>query len=196
VRARIAVITALVGLLAAALVLPVAASTPGPERTAPDRVRLSIKVRGCDTCTLGLTQLHETGPMWTVRHKRVRNGQVFFNVPATRTHGVLIGIAAPWTTDWDNGARYVVVRYHGFHTGDPVSPSQAAHARGASGCWSGTNREHATLHVRVVRTDGSTIDGQPAIGMRAFTTRTLPTTDAGTDRSRTIVTSYPMCPSR
>lgn len=173
-------------------------TTTGPANagtTAEDKVRITIVVHGCDTCRLGLVQLREGDTsQWSTPTEKVKHGKVVFRVPAERTDGTSIWISAPWTSDYVHGGRYVAVRYGGFEPGDKVGPRQAARARRGSRCWSGTNHDR-TLHVRVVRYDSETIDGQSAVGLRAFASRTLPSTDMQDVSGGTIVTSYPVCPA-
>ena len=151
----------------------VAASTPAASAAAASTT-LTLKIASCEGCVIGLTSVMAADyeDLWSSKEKKVRNGEVTFKVPADRTAGLSIGVAAPW-----EGAvpahTIVAMRYKGYAVGDKVSYADIKTARKASGCWAGTADSAATLKVVVKKV---TVMGNtgPVKGSIAFAKQTQP----------------------
>ena len=162
-------------ILAAALMTAVglvAASSQTAHAAA--NTTLTLKIPNCEGCVIGLTSVMASDyeDLWSSPEKKVKNGEVTFKVPADRTAGLSIGVAAPW-----EGAvpahTIVALRYKGYDVGDKVSYSDIKTAKKASGCWAGTTESAATLKVIVKKV---TVMGNlgPVKGSIAFAKNTQP----------------------
>lgn len=160
-RALVAAV-ALLGLLAISAVgVRVAAGGSDEQVT-----RLTIEASGCDGCRIGILQAVEgRRQVWQTKPRTVTDGRVVFDVPTVRTHGLRISVSAPW----QRSLTYVTsaaVRYRGQAAGEAVDLRTARAQTHASGCWAGTDRARATLHLHArkvpVREAAGTADGTVA----------------------------------
>lgn len=141
------------------LALVVAAlGVPAPGRAAPPTLtpaarhtHLVLQVDGCARCTVTLVQaISGTSIYWHSRAQRVgADGRAVFDVPARRTHGMSFELRVPWESGLTDSVLNVATRYSGQAAGETWTARQAKHARRAFGCWAGTARRRATLHVKL-----------------------------------------------
>jgi hypothetical protein len=182
-------------LLAVGTTLVAGFALAAPAGSAPaEKVRVTIAVHGCDTCSVQAVQADgEAGTLWHTTWKRVdRSGEVTFRVPVSRTRGMVFAIDAPWSTTMD-GTAYVVTRYDGVEAGDRVTSREAARSAAGTWCWAGS-RHARTIEVQVDRFRYEW-QGEQVTGMRAFASPALPTDDAdltGTFEGA-LWTQYPFC---
>ena len=162
-------------ILAAALMTAVGLVAAGSTaNAAPPITTLTLKIPNCEGCVIGLTSVMASDyeDLWSSPERKVLNGEVMFKVPADRTAGLSIGVAAPW-----EGAvpahTIVALRYKGYAVDDKVSYSDIKTAKKASGCWAGTTEPEATLKVIVKKV---TVMGNmgPVKGSIAFAKHTQP----------------------
>lgn len=147
-------------LTATATVAPVPASasasaheTPATSgRSAVGTTSLTLKVRGCDGCTIQPVRAGTTAttPVWRGRTKKVRNGVVHWTVSMRHTVGMSFDIGDPHAVNV-GAMPDIVVAYRGLTVGERVLAGVARHKKRANGCWAGTRRAATTLRVRVER---------------------------------------------
>jgi len=122
-----------------------ASATPAATNT-----RLTLTIASCEGCVVGLTSVlaADYEDLWSSKEKKVKNGEVSFQVPTDRTAGLSIGISPPWEVAVPYET-IVALRYKGYAPGTKISYSDINTAKRASGCWAGTTADTATLKVVV-----------------------------------------------
>ncbi|WP_243060152.1 hypothetical protein [Nocardioides sp. SR21] len=165
-------------------------ATAGPGE---DTVKVTIRLDGCGSCWVGLVHYDDTDAdtYWSPGQKRAQRGRAVFDVPVGKAQGLSISIDATWATAYVHGAQYVVTQYGGFEPGDRVSRHQALHAEEGSRCWVGTDRDR-TIHVKVAK---KRYGSAPEVGLVAWASPTLASTNLGDVHDGTIVTTHPHCPA-
>lgn len=141
----------LVALLLVGLAVPAGRAAPPAAQAAAHRTHLVVKVDGCDRCSVTLVRaISGTSIYWRSRAQRVgADGKAVFDVPARRTHGMSFELRVPWESGLTDSVLNVATRYQGQAPGQPWTAREAKHAKRAFGCWAGTERSNATVHVDV-----------------------------------------------
>jgi len=148
------------------------AGAVGAPSAEPSRTHLTVTVKGCQGCTLRLTQaLDGQQEVWQSKSKKVKDGTASWSVPTGRTHGMSITVLAPW----DGGAGYVptvVFRYAGEEFGSTPTNAVAKTKNRASSCWAGTSEDSVTVPITVRRANATSPSGDRIQTPRAYTSVT------------------------
>lgn len=137
--------------------LPATASDAAPaashhQASKPSRVKLTVQVSGCDTCTVQPISIGPGDNYWSTDKKTVSGGRVTFRVPARRTSGMALMVTEPGPDAFILDAEpYVVMRYEDLPVGRKVTDALASFQDSGLGCWAGTRQKSATLKVVVAR---------------------------------------------
>lgn len=165
-------------LTAAALTAGACAVVPAVEGHAQapvKRTSLTLRVRGCDGCTIQPVRAGNTVaiPEWRGKMKKVRNGSVHWRVSTRHTIGMSFDISDPDAVNV-GAMPDIVVAYRGIAVGDRVPAGVAKHKKRANGCWSGTHKGSITLRVRVERFPATSAFPPPVTGfsIRPYFVRT------------------------
>lgn len=154
---------------------PAAHHAPAQRQAAP-RTDLTLRIRGCDRCTVQLQHAidGEAEHVWTSRQQRVgADHRVVFDLRTARTHGLSFVLRAPWGGD-TGAVPNMVTRYAGHRVGRVVHRVAARHARRAEGCWAGTRAASARLRFQVDRVRARTLEGRPTKAPLVYSRHTLP----------------------
>jgi type 1 fimbria pilin len=137
--------------LFAGLVLGAVAFPLAPAAMAAEQTTITVRVSGCEGCTIQPGQWRDaSGEPWNGKKGVVRGGTVTLTVPTARTAGMAFTITAPWAVD-QNAAQNVVVQYSGVQPGKTPTRAQIRKAKQATACWAGTTMNRARLAIRVQR---------------------------------------------
>ena len=151
---RILTAAALTAGLVAPAVLAGAAvgNATAPASAAPRTTELTLRVHGCDGCTIRPVKAGDGSQvaLWRGRTKTVRNGVVHWKVARRHTIGMSFDIVDPQAVDLDFMTN-VVVAYRGLAVGARVEAGVAQHKKRANACWVGTHKASVKLRVRVER---------------------------------------------
>jgi hypothetical protein len=139
---------------------------------APRGTTITITVRGCDGCTIGVqralsgdTTIRPSAPTyWDGRSAKVRGGRVTLSVPTSLTPGMSFTIRAPWEGNTNYVANIVL---GSGQAGARVSEAEASRTRPATACWAGTAAASARFTVEVRPVDVEGIGGR-VTGIRAW----------------------------
>jgi hypothetical protein len=128
-----------------------------PPVMAEDMTTLTLKVTGCDGCTISAwtpTLSSEGGP--TVKAK-VKDGIATLQIPTAQTTGTSFQLD-PVQDPLMNAVTLIVFQYKGAQPGARITKAQAKTYRRGSACWTGTSEATAELRVRVRRVWGPAFD--------------------------------------
>jgi hypothetical protein len=159
--------------LAAAALVTVAGAAAVPADAAAGRTALTVSIADCEGCTVQLQQAVPRGDgvrVWSSAKATVTGGEAVLDVPSRRTWGSVMTLTAPWEGQLGY-VTTVAVRYADHAVGEPVSVTEAAGERRATGCWAGTRRHSLTLEVDVEQTTVRGVSGS-VVGTRAWTPET------------------------
>ncbi len=137
------------------------AYVPGPGST-----KVTVKLKGCKTCKVRLTQKRGSAALWDSKWKKASKGTAVFTVPTAKTIGLTAMVDAPWEKKFKKTAE-VVMRYKGKALGAKVSPAAAAKAKKASSCYAGTTAASLTFKVSVKK-----VKAGAKVSTRAWTQKT------------------------
>lgn len=135
------------------LLVAVGASIAAPPAMAEDMTTLTLRVSGCDGCTISAwtpTVSSTGGPTVTAR---VKDGVATMQIPTAQTTGTSFQIDPVKDPDMD-AVTLIVFQYRGVEPGVRVTKAQAKTYRRGSACWAGTTGTTAQLRVRVRRVWG------------------------------------------
>ena len=171
--------TSLLVMLLTALGMSAATTATADAPAVPSTIRantaVTIKVANCDGCKVFPSSIMAADPddAWIGNGKKVKNGEVTFQVPTDRTAGLVLGVSAPWDVElpWQT---IVVMGYKGYTVGDKISTADAKAAKKAAACWAGTDAAAYTLKLVVKKVTVEGNDG-PTAGSIAFAKKTQPT---------------------
>lgn len=179
-RSRAAVLAAVMtpAVALAAAVAPSALGAPAVHEKTPTAARaaaaptttLTLKVTGCEGCEIGLTSWTKGTPAssaYGVTPRKVVDGTVVFEVPTSRTRGLVMSVQAPFAGHLE-AQPLVALHYSGIGVGSPVSAPQAAAGKAAHVCFAGTAEPALTVAVKVGRTTGYSPQGAKVVAPRAF----------------------------
>jgi len=141
-----------------------AALVVAPSAVAEDMTTLTMKVTGCDGCTITPVQALNPGSVqatvWTGTPAKVKEGAVVFTVPTSKTQGMSFNLEARRPVGID-AVPVIVTQYKGAQPGQRVTKRQAKAFAQATACWAGTSSPTVTLRVIVRRVwlPGMSMDG-------------------------------------
>ncbi len=142
---------------AAAFTLVLSAAALGvtaPPAAAEDMTTITMKVTGCDRCSITPVQALNAGTqqasVWTGTTVKVKGGRAVFTVPTSKTVGMSFNLVARWPVDID-AVPVIVTQYEGYQPGQRVTKRKAKAAKQATACWAGTASPAVTLRVTVRR---------------------------------------------
>ncbi len=140
---------------------------PGPPPTSPPATTtVTVKLKGCPTCKVRLTQKRGSGALWDSKWKTASKGVAVFTVPTSKTVGLTATVDAPWEKKFKKTAE-VVMRYKGKAVGAKVSAKAAAKMKKASSCYAGTTAKTLTFTVSVKKAKAGA-----KVGTRAWVQKT------------------------
>jgi len=130
------------------LLVAVSVSVAAPPAMAEDMTTLTLKVTGCDGCTISAwtpTLSPDGGP--TVKAK-VKDGIATMQIPTSQTTGTSFQIDPVQDPNMD-AVTLIVFQYKGAEPGVRVTKAQAKTYRKGSACWAGTTETTAQVRVKV-----------------------------------------------
>ena len=181
-RATAARITATGAAFAAALSL-----ATGPAHAAAPTTTITLKVTGCEGCTIGVQRAITGGnpskitpakpTYWEGTSVKIKSGVATLKVPTANTSGMSFTITAPWES-----ANFVsnIVLGSARPAGSTVTSSQQAATAKATACWAGTAKTAVTIKVQVAKASL----GEGATAASAWATPTLATVGALADTTK------------
>ena len=182
IRSSVARIIATGSAVAAALSL-----ATGPAHAASPTTTITLKVTGCEGCTIGVQRAITGGnpskitpakpTFWEGTPVKVKSGVATLKVPTVNTSGMSFTITAPWQT-----ANFVsnIVLGSARPAGSNVTSSQQAATTQATACWAGTAKTAVTIKVQVVKASV----GGGATAASAWATPTVATVGALADTTK------------
>ena len=182
IRSSVARIIATGSAVAAALSL-----ATGPAHAASPTTTITLKVTGCEGCTIGVQRAITGGnpskitpakpTFWEGTPVKVKSGVATLKVPTANTSGMSFTITAPWQT-----ANFVsnIVLGSARPAGSTVTSSQQAATTKATACWAGTAKTAVTIKVQVVK---ASLSGG-ATAASAWATPTVATVGALADTTK------------
>lgn len=135
------------------LLVAVGLSIAAPPAMAEDMTTLTLRVSGCDRCTISAwtpTLSPDGGP--TVKAK-VKDGLATMQIPTSQTTGTSFQVDPVKDPNMD-AVTLIVFHYKGAEPGARVTKAQAKTYRKGSACWAGTTETTAQFRVRVRRVWG------------------------------------------
>lgn len=112
---------------------------------------LTLKVAGCEGCTIQAFQYVEKGnKSYQSDPTKVTNGVATIGVPTAKTKGMYFSITPPKPISI-NAQPLITVQYKAVAPGTTVTKAKAKASRSASACWAGTTEGTATIDVVVKR---------------------------------------------
>jgi hypothetical protein len=134
-------------------------SIAAPPAMAEDMTTLTLKVTGCDGCTISAwtpTLSSDGGPTVTAK---VKDGVATMQIPTAQTTGTSFQID-PVKDPLMNAVTLIVFQYKGVQPGARITKSQAMTYRRGSACWAGTTEATAQIRVKVRKVWGPAFDPQ------------------------------------
>jgi hypothetical protein len=121
-----------------------------PSAQAAGVTTITLKVVGCEGCTIT--------PVWAITGQdpvtfasaEVIDGQVFFAVPTPQTAGMSFNLTPKPNVSID-AEPVIVTQFKGVKPGTSVTRKMAKSAQQATACWAGTTQSAITLTVIVRR---------------------------------------------
>ena len=159
----------------------------GPAHAASPTTTITLKVTGCEGCTIGVQRAITGGnpskitpakpTFWEGTPVKVKSGVATLKVPTANTSGMSFTITAPWQT-----ANFVsnIVLGSARPAGSTVTSSQQAATTQATACWAGTAKTAVTIKVQVVKASV----GGGATAASAWATPTVATVGALADTTK------------
>jgi len=140
-----------------------ASESPAPSAsagtTAQAQTYVTLIVKGCEGCTIGVERGITDEPRSTVTPRKpdhwqgptskVKSGVAAIIMPTAYTAGASFTVSAPWEGDTDGMTN--IVLGGGFPTGKAITVPQATHRKQGTACWAGTSEMRTSIHVRVIR---------------------------------------------
>ena len=182
--ATASIITTLgIGVSHAATSGPTPSPTSSTSSSATPSTTVTLVVKGCEACTIGVQRGLKNEPASTVKPSKpdhwdgptavVKNGFATLTLPTAYTAGASFTVNAPWEGNTE-GVTNVVL---GGKTkpGTFISVYQATHRKKATACWAGTQDSQAILRVTVIKRKLAGMDNEPTVFPIAWASPTVAT---------------------
>ena len=137
--------------------------------SATPMTKITLVVKGCEGCTIGVQRGLRNEPASTVKPSKpdhwsgptaiVKNGFATLQVPTAYTAGASFTVTAPWEGQTD-GVTNVVL---GGKTPPStiISVARAMHRSKGTACWAGTQDGQAIIRVTVIKAKLRGLDNKP-----------------------------------
>ncbi|MGL4444828.1 MAG: hypothetical protein ACRCU1_14470 [Alsobacter sp.] len=141
----------------ASLLTIAAIGVAAPPASAEDMTTITMKVSGCEGCTISSWLPVVTADGGPSDKAKVRNGVATLRIPTANTRGTSFQID-PVTNPYMDAVTLIVFQYKGAQPGEVISKAQAMTFRRGSACWAGTSEATAQFRVRVRSVWGPAFD--------------------------------------
>ncbi len=137
----------------------IAAPAATTATTAVPTTTITLVVKGCEGCTIGVERGLKNEPASIVKPSKpdhwdgpkatVKNGFATLTLPTAYTAGASFTVSAPWEGQTDGMTNVVL----GGKTppATVISVARATHRTKATACWAGTQDNQAIIRVTVIR---------------------------------------------
>ncbi|MDO8731001.1 MAG: hypothetical protein Q7L55_00260 [Actinomycetota bacterium] len=160
-----------------------ATSSPSSSPTAQPTTTVTLVVKGCEGCTIGVQRGLSNEPASTITPSKpddwngpktlVKAGIATLALPTAYTSGSSFTVSAPWEGLTDGVTNIVLGGRTAVSTN--ISVRQATHRKLATACWAGTQDSHAIIRVTVIKRKMAGMDNKPTAFPIAWASPTVAT---------------------
>lgn len=159
------------------------APTPASSASGTAMTTVTLVVKGCEGCTIGVQRGLQNEPASTVKPSKpdhwdgptavVKNGFATLTLPTAYTAGASFTVTAPWEGLTDGMTNVVL----GGKTppATVISVARAMHRSKATACWAGTQSGQAIIRVTVIKRKMLGLDDKPTAFPIAWASPTVAT---------------------
>ncbi len=158
-------------------------SSPTAASAATAMTSITLVVKGCDGCTIGVQRGLKNEPASKVTPKKpdawdgpkavVKNGIAKLSEPTAYTAGSSFTVSAPWEGQTDGMTNIVLGGKTPVST--LISVKQATHRKFATACWAGTQDGQAIIRVTVIKRMMDGMNNKPTAFPIAWASPTVAT---------------------